>query len=345
MSIAAILAFITTANAGLLAASRDPMAMSKDQLLPKKFSYISKNGTPVYSIVFTSFFMIFVIVFLDIESLVKTASLLKILLFLFVILSLIIMRESKIRHYRPKFSSPFYPWIQIIGIIGLIFLIIEMGFIPMSIVGCFIGIGFLWYWFYARDKIWREYSLMHVVDRITDKTSTTFMTDEELREIIIQRDEIEEKRFEQLIKNSNILDIYKYLAPDKLFEVISEELSDKLKIKKELLFKLLKSRKQDSNVVIHPGIAIFSHRIKGRNTFEILFIRTKKGLIISKDIDPIYSFFIIVATPDQQNFYLHALMWFVQIAENPEFEKKWIESRNVNELKETLLNAWKNRKI
>lgn len=345
MSIAAILAFITTANAGLLAASRDPMAMSKDQLLPKKFSYISKNGTPVYSIVFTSFFMIFVIVFLDIESLVKTASLLKILLFLFVILSLIIMRESKIRHYRPKFSSPFYPWIQIIGIIGLIFLIIEMGFIPMSIVGCFIGIGFLWYWFYARDKIWREYSLMHVVDRFKDKTSTTFMTDEELREIIIQRDEIEEKRFEQLLKNSNILDIYKYLPPDKLFEVISEELSDKLKIKKELLFKLLKSRKQDSNVVIHPGVAIFSHKIKGRNTFEILFIRTKKGLIISKDIDPIYSFFIIVATPDQQNFYLHALMWSVQIAENPEFEKKWIESKNINELKETLLNAWKNRKI
>ena len=80
--IAGMFAFITTANAGLLAASRDPMAMGKDQLLPGFFAKISKRGTPTFSILFTSFFMIFVILFLDIESLVKTASLLKILLFL-----------------------------------------------------------------------------------------------------------------------------------------------------------------------------------------------------------------------------------------------------------------------
>ena len=35
MAIAAILAFISTANAGILAASRDPMAMGKDQLIPR----------------------------------------------------------------------------------------------------------------------------------------------------------------------------------------------------------------------------------------------------------------------------------------------------------------------
>ena len=85
MAIAAILAFISTANAGILAASRDPMAMGKDQLIPQSFARLSKRGTPVFSIIFTSFFMIFVILFLDLESLVKTASLLKILLFLFVI--------------------------------------------------------------------------------------------------------------------------------------------------------------------------------------------------------------------------------------------------------------------
>ena len=138
MAIAAILAFISTANAGILAASRDPMAMGKDQLIPGNFAKISKRGTPTFSIIFTSSFMILVILFLDIEGLVKTASLLKILLFIFVILSLVIMRESKIRHYRPKFKSPFYPWIQIAGVIGLVFIIIEMGLIPMLLVGFFI---------------------------------------------------------------------------------------------------------------------------------------------------------------------------------------------------------------
>ena len=174
------------------------MAMGKDQLIPNSFSKISKRGVPTFSILFTSSFMILVILFLDIESLVKTASLLKILMFIFVIISLIIMRESKVRHYRPKFRSPFYPWIQIVGIFGLVFLIFEMGLIPVLLVGFFILFGFLWYWFYARDKIWREYSLLHVFERLTGEKSTSFMIDEELREILIDRDNISEKRFEEL---------------------------------------------------------------------------------------------------------------------------------------------------
>jgi len=180
MAIAAILAFISTANAGILAASRDPMAMGKDQLLPHSFAKLSNRGTPTFSILFTSGFMICVILFLDLESLVKTASLLKILLFLFVIFSLIIMRESKIRHYRPKFKSPFYPWVQLAGIFGLVFLIFEMGLIPLLIVGGFILFGFLWYWFFARDKIWREYSLLHLIERVTGNKSTGYLVDEEL---------------------------------------------------------------------------------------------------------------------------------------------------------------------
>ncbi|MBW6458386.1 MAG: APC family permease, partial [FCB group bacterium] len=58
LSLAAITAFITTANAGILAASRTPMAMSKDQLLPKYFSRLSRRyKTPLISILFTSLFM------------------------------------------------------------------------------------------------------------------------------------------------------------------------------------------------------------------------------------------------------------------------------------------------
>ena len=113
LGIAAVLAFITTANAGLLSASRYPIAMSKDQLLPGFFSKLSKRGTPVISIFFTSGFMISIILFLDIEGLVKTASTLVLLLFIFVNLSHIMMRESKIRHYRPSFKAPLLSLIHI----------------------------------------------------------------------------------------------------------------------------------------------------------------------------------------------------------------------------------------
>ncbi|MBS3748801.1 MAG: amino acid permease, partial [Candidatus Thermoplasmatota archaeon] len=111
LGIAAVLAFITTANAGILSSSRYPLALSKDQLLPGFFSKISDKGTPVISILFTSGFMICIILFLDLEGLVKVASTLVLLLYILVNLSVVMMRESKIRNYRPSFSSPFYPWV------------------------------------------------------------------------------------------------------------------------------------------------------------------------------------------------------------------------------------------
>jgi len=344
MAVAAILAFISTANAGILAASRDPMAMGKDQLIPKQFVKMSRNGTPYFSIIFTASFMICVILFLDIESLVKTASLLKILLFIFIMISLIIMRESKIRHYRPKFKSPFYPWVQIAGIFGLIFLVIEMGLIPMIIVGFFILFGFLWYWFYARDKIWREYSLLHVVERVTGEKSTGYLVDEELREILVDRDDVTEKRFQKLIKKCEILDVYKYMRPDKFAWLISNKLSDKLNVDRDKLHNLLKKRSKDSNIIAHPGIAIFSHRIKGRDKFGLIIVRSKKGIILSDDADPVHAFFVIVATPDQESFYMHSLMWTIQIAENTDFEKAWINAADEDALRDIILKSWKDRK-
>ena len=345
MAIAAVLAFITTANAGILAASRDPMAMGKDQLLPHSFAKVSKRGTPTFSILFTSGFMIFVILFLDLESLVKTASLLKILLFIFVMLSLIVMRASKIRHYQPKYRSSFYPWIQIVGIVGLVVLIIEMGLFPMLLVGVFILFGFLWYWFFARDKIWREYSLLHLVERITGEKTTGYLVDEELREILIDRDDITEKRFEQVINNCDVVDINKYLPPDELARLISHKLAERLDTDEEQLFKLLMEREKEPEFIVHPGIAIFSHVIKGRDKFGIILVRSKKGLIVSDDIDPIHAFIVVVSSPDQQSFYLHSLMWMVQIAEETDFEKEWINAHDCEELKAIILSSWKKRKV
>jgi amino acid transporter len=344
MAIAAILAFISTANAGLLAASRDPMAMGKDQLLPKIFSKISKRGTPTFSIIFTTAFMISVILFLDLEGLVKTASTLKILLFIFVIFSLIIMRESKIRHYRPKFKSPFYPWIHVAGIIGFIFLIIQMGIIPIILVGGFIFFGFGWYWFFARDKIWREYSLLHVIERITGEKSTGYLVDEELREVLIDRDQLEEERFKKVIKNCEVIDLYKYIRPDKLALLIAERLTIRLDISIDKLYTLLRKKEKDSNVVIHPGISVVSNMIKGKDKFELIIVRSKMGIILTDNIDPIRAFFIIVSSPDKKSLYLHTLMWLIQIAEETDFEKEWVNAKDEEELRKIILKSWKKRK-
>lgn len=132
LGVAAIAAFVTTANGGILAASRYPMAMSRDQLLPPLLARVSERfTTPHTSILLTGAFMIAAIVFLEIELLVKTASTLMIILFILVNASVIIMRESRIQSYRPKFKSPLYPYINVIAIISYGALIVDMGWVPL----------------------------------------------------------------------------------------------------------------------------------------------------------------------------------------------------------------------
>jgi len=191
---------------------------------------------------FTSGFMIAIILLLDLEGLVKTASTLVLLLFIFVNLSLIMMRESKLRYYRPTFRSPFYPWIQIAGIIGYSLLIFEMGVIPLVFIGCFILAGFLWYLFFARDKIWREYSLLHVVERVTGEKKTGYLLDEELREILIERDDVSEKRFGDILRNCEIIDVFKYERPDKFAWLVANRLAERLDIDKDKLFKMVNTQ-------------------------------------------------------------------------------------------------------
>ena len=239
MSVAALLAFVSTGNAGLLAASRDPMAMGKDELLPGAFAKVSKSGTPWVSIIFTSGFMIVIILFLDLEDFIKTASTLKLMLFILANLALIFMRESNIRHYRPKFKAPFYPWIQIFGIVGYSFLIFEMGTIPLMFVGIFILCGLSWYFIYAHGKIKREYALLHVAERVTGIKSTDHLLDEELREILIDRDDIIQARFEDKIKNCVVLDLKYFVPPEQFAEKVAQPLAKRLKLSEKELYKRL----------------------------------------------------------------------------------------------------------
>lgn len=224
LGVAALLAFATTANAGLLAASRTTMAMSRDELLPGLFGKVSKRGTSVFSIIFTSGFMIFIILFLTLENLVKAASTMILLLFIFINLSVIIMQGSKIQYYQLKFRSPLYPWIQILGIIGYGFLIFEMGIVSLLIVGIFIVCALGWYWIYARSKIKREYALLNVVKRITGIKSNSYLIDEELRKILLERDDITEERFERLIEKCPVIDLKTSLSADELYKIVADTL-------------------------------------------------------------------------------------------------------------------------
>jgi len=345
LGVAALLAFATTANAGLLAASRTPMAMSRDELLPGLFGKVSKRGTPVFSIIFTSGLMILIILFLTLENLVKAASTMILLLFILINLAVIVMRKSNMKYYKPKFKSPLYPWIQILGIIAYGFLIYKMGIFSLLIVAIFIICALVWYLIYARNKIKREYALLNVVKRITGVKSTSYLLDEELREIIVERDNIAIERFEHLIKKCPVIDLKTPLSINNFYKKIANSLAERLKIEPEKLMKLLLRQKKESEITICSGVGCLFINIRGHNKFEIMLARDRKGITFpsKSSSSPVHAMFIIVSTRDEYIFYLHSLVWIIKILEGNDFDNKWLNAKNIKELRNIILSLWRKR--
>lgn len=338
LSIAAIAAFITTANGGILAASRSPMSMSRDKLLPPLLSKVNKRfRTPHISIALTGGFMICSIIFLDIETLVKTASTLMIILFALANLSVIIMRESKIQSYRPKFKSPLYPYIHILAIITYTALIIDMGKVPLLICAGFFGFSAAWYLLYVYQRVSRASAAMHIVERVTDRELKTVTLENELRDILMERDEIIEDRFDKLIRNCQILDIEGHKKADEVFKQASDILAKRLDTDEFVLFEKFLHRESEGGTVVKPGFAIPHIVVEGESKFDILLIRALDGIEFHEIEEPVKIIFVLAGSKDERNYHLRALMAIAQIAQEKHFEQRWFSARDIEGIRNLIL--------
>jgi amino acid transporter/mannitol/fructose-specific phosphotransferase system IIA component (Ntr-type) len=129
--IAAVIGVATMAsmaNGGLLAASRFPYAMSRDRLLPALLSRLHAEWlTPVSAILLSAGTVLFAILFVEVEKIAKLASAFKIIIFMWVCLTVIVLRETNPKWYRPAYRSPLYPFTQILGMLACLLLLIVLG--------------------------------------------------------------------------------------------------------------------------------------------------------------------------------------------------------------------------
>jgi amino acid transporter len=140
IALIAVLTLLSTVNAGVLASSRFPFAMSRDGLLPKFWSQVHKKFlTPINTIAITCVAIALVVLFLDVFEIAKLASAFKVMMFISVNLAVIVLRETSAQWYQPKYKSPLYPWVQMFGIITGFVLLFYLGFTPfLAIVAIFL---------------------------------------------------------------------------------------------------------------------------------------------------------------------------------------------------------------
>ncbi|MFW6137855.1 MAG: amino acid permease [Spirochaetota bacterium] len=337
LSIAAVFAFLSTANAGIMTAARSLVPLSRDSLFPEVFGRINqKFSTPHNSLLLTGFFIIVSLV-LQLDILVEAASSVLILTNILSCLSVIILRESRIQNYRPSFKTPFYPWMQIAGTLGLGVLIFEMGKEALLISLILILGGIFVYWFYGRIRGYREYALLHLIETITARELTTHSLENELKEIIWERDHLVKDRFDQEIEKSKILDLEEPSTSEEFFSMAASTMAEQLNIERESLFELLQKRERESSTAITPSVAIPHIVIDGEKKFAILLARSRKGIYFSDAAPNVQAVFVLAGTRDERNFHLVSLAAIAQIVQEPDFEKRWKNARNTEQLRDVVL--------
>jgi APA family basic amino acid/polyamine antiporter len=158
------------ANAGVLASSRFPLAMSRDSLAPGQLARVSERfQTPRNAIVVTGVLLLVLIAFVPVVELAKLASAFQILVFSIVNVALIVFRTSGVESYQPSFRSPGYPFVQIAGVIGGFALLTQMGTLPiLGAAGIIVG-GVACYLAYGRSRTDRDGALGAILAQRRDE--------------------------------------------------------------------------------------------------------------------------------------------------------------------------------
>lgn len=153
MSLAALLATASSANAAIMASSRINFAMGRDEILPGWFNQLHPRYlTPYRSILVTGGLALLLALSGRAEELAEISSALFMVSYALLSLSVIVMRQGSPPDYRPAFRTPLYPWLPLVGG-GLCLAVIT----TMAQASQLAGLGLValsagWYLFWGRRR-------------------------------------------------------------------------------------------------------------------------------------------------------------------------------------------------
>ncbi len=349
--IAAIAAFASTANAGILTASRYPLAMARDRLTWSGFDRIGRFGTPTLGIIVTSTLMIVAILFLDVERLASAGSAFLLLIFALINLAVLIFRESQIAAYVPGFRSPLYPWMQIFGVITTVGLIIALGAIYVVFVLLIVVIAAVWYRFYVRSRAARRgavYSLFLRLGQLRDQG-----VDQELWGILQERGASDEDFFDEIVARAVVVD-HREREIDELFTEVAEVLAQRTGLDHGDVEAQLRETAGEAVVPGTQSAIIYPVELSDAAQPEIVLVRIREGVAAGEprqfpgqdregDVDDRgravnVEALIFLASPDGHTTqHLRLLAQLAAVTEDPAFGRAWHEAGTEQELLETIL--------
>lgn len=341
--IAAVAAFASTGNAGIMSASRYPLAMARDRLLPSTFTHIGRFSTPTMGILATGVFMIVTIVVADVATVAKLGSAFQLVIFGLINLCVIVMRESQLKYYHPGFRSPFYPWVQIAGVIIPIWLIAEMGWFPSLMSTILVVICVIWYHVYARGRVERYGAVHHVFERLGRVRSNS--VDRELREILGEKGLETEDLYDELIADSAVLDYSKSMTFEDIVRDVCAEIGKIENIDEDELRESFATESRTGLMPLVRGIAapnLLHHDVAQP---RMVLVRCKVGVVIDlseslghlEQHELLRAFIFLVSPEKLVGPHLRSVAQIATTVDAPGFLDRWMESEGDAGLRAQLL--------
>ena len=336
LSVAAAFAFITTAHAGILSASRYPYALAVDQLLPGFLGRTSgRTGVPRFSLLLTGI-VVAAGSIVPLRTLISAASTIILSAYLLANLGALVMRYSRLASYRPTFRVRFTPYIQIVAIAAFVFFIIDLGWPGVTVAGSLALLSIAVYLFYGRRRHRGEYALLHLIERITNRKIAGDGLERELREIVHEKDEVALDHVDQVFHTAEVLD-FPEGGLNELFTAAAGVLAAVIDMDKKSLEESLHQREKESSTAISAFVAVPHLVVERSDCFSLLCVRAKGGVTFNERFSSVKAVFVLAGSADKRTLHLQTLAALAQIAMDSRFEKEWIVARGAEQLREVLL--------
>jgi len=341
----AVAAFASTGNAGILAASRYPMAMGRDKLLPRVFASVNaRTKTPIFSILFTAGLMIFAILALDESAIAKVASTFQLLIFMLVNVAVIVMRESKIEFYDPIYRSPLYPWTQIAGVLASLFLISYIGTNAIVLTLFVVGMAVLWFAIYAYPNVERYGALFHWFARLGEKRYRGL--EDELHDILREKGIRAEDPFDEVVTRAHVIDLDGNHSLTDVASRAAHIFTHRYPMLNEsrMVAEFLKSM-GDNYTLVSQGATMPNLRSGEISHTEMVIVRSQRAILLDHDSDSstekvrVHAFFFVVSPDDKPGQHLRILAQLINHIETDDFAHAWAVAADEQEMKEILLHS------
>jgi mannitol/fructose-specific phosphotransferase system IIA component (Ntr-type) len=343
--VAATAAFASTGNAGILSASRYPLAMARDRLVPEGFGALGRFRTPTRSIIATGALMIAAIVFLDVASIAKLASAFQLALFSLLCLAVVIMRESGIDGYDPGFRSPLYPWMQVVGIVAPMWLVAEMGQLAILFTVGLLGATLGWYLWYARDRVERSGAIFHTFARLG--TLRYGGLDQELRMIVAEKGLREEDPFDTIVASAPVLRLEELASLEEVVTRASRALGAQARTEPHRIRERFLEEIEGGFMPIAHGVAIPHLRVPGLERPWLVLARCREGIELvhrttgtsAEELRALRAVFFLLSPEADPGRHLRLLGHLATLVDQQDFSARWMGAEDDDQLRGTLIRG------